>query len=255
MKYKYIDGYRKLLREAPTREELIALFETDSFFDLEDSKFHHEHGELIDEIAGISSHNIESDLLTTGIKLNPRGDVESWGKRMHQGHQTWVGLDPNVLQTPYAEIFDMLTKIDPGKNQHIVDLGAAYGRMGLVLNYLYPETFFTGFEYVPERVIEGNRVFVQYLCHRALLIQADLSSETFTLPEADIYFLYDYGRPDQIRFTLKELERIGEKKNIIVVGRGTACRHYIHKSHPWLSQIFDIYHRNEFSIYSNYRDL
>jgi len=255
MHFDHISDYEKLLLHDLTLTELQTHFEAPYFFHLQDTGSHHQHSQIIDQLIGVYPRDIEHDLLMLGKDLIPDGNVETWGRRMHEGHQTWVGLDPDILQTPYAEIYEMLKKLDPQGNTHIVDLGAAYGRMGFVLHYLYPEAFFTGYEYVTERVEEGNRMLNKYGCDRALIVEQDLSSEDFKLPEADIYFLYDYGRPDQIRYTLKELERMGEKKNLFVVARGTACRHYIHKSHPWLSQIFDIYHSNEFSIYSNFRDL
>jgi hypothetical protein len=253
--FKYLSDYRELTTGDLSFSQIQDLLQRDGFFHLEDTSDHHPHSEIIDQLIGIRPKEIEHKLLVEGISALPEGNLESWGKHLHQGHQTWVGLDPNILQTPYAEIFEMLQKISPQKGDHIIDLGAAYGRMGVVLKFLYPEVFFTGLEYLEVRVSEGNRIFKKFECHNALLIQQDLSVEDFQLPEAEIYFLYDYGRPDQIRFTLKALEVIGDKKDIIVVARGIACRHYIQKSHPWLSHIFDPYHSNEFSIFSNYRDI
>lgn len=253
--FKYLRDYYELKLDGLTRSQIHDLLSQENFFFLENSSDHHSHSEIIDQLIGIRPKEIEHELLIQGVSVLPDGNLESWGKRLHQGHQTWVGLDPNILQTPYAEIFEMLQKIAPQKGDHIIDLGAAYGRMGLALKYLYPEVFFTGYEYLSVRVKEGNRIFKEFDCHNALLIEQDLSLESFTLPEAEIYFLYDYGRPDQIRHTLRDLELIGDKKDIVVVARGIACRHYIQKSHPWLSHIFDPYHSDEFSIFSNFRDI
>lgn len=255
MLFKNIQDYQGLLDHSLTHLEIIDVLESDSFFEFERASDHHSHSEIIDNLIGVNPKEIERHLLLEGIRALPEGNIDNWGKHLHQGHQTWVGLDPNSLQTPYAEISEMLKKISPQKNDHIIDLGAAYGRMGFALHYLYPECFFTGYEYLHVRVDEGNRIFNKFQCDRALLIQQDLSHSHFDLPVADIYFIYDYGRPDQIRYTLKALEKIGDKKDIIVVARGLACRHYIQKSHPWLSHIFDAYHSDEFSIFSNYRDI
>ena len=46
-----------------------------------------------------------------------------------------------------------------GCQKKVVDLGAGYGRMGLVIAKHYPTLSFWGVEYVAERVAEGNRVF------------------------------------------------------------------------------------------------
>ncbi len=255
MSFKYLKDYRELKLSELSHSEILQLLKSHDFFGLENSTDHHRHSEIIDELIGINPKSIERELLIEGIQALPEGNLDNWGKHLHDGHQTWVGLDPNSLQTPYAEIFEMFEKISPQSGDHIIDLGAAYGRMGFALNYLCPDCFFTGYEYLSVRVEEGNRIYNNFQCDNALLIQQDLSDENFQLPEADIYFLYDYGRPDQIRYTLKQLEKIADTKNIIVVARGIACRHYIQKSHPWLGDIFDAYHSSEFSIFSNYRDI
>lgn len=253
--FKQLKDYLELNIQDLSHSQRDELLKTEYFFALDHASDHHAHSEIIDEIIGIRPKQIEHELLVEGMNALPDGNLESWGKHLHQGHQTWVGLDPNILQTPYAEIAEMLKKISPLPGEHIIDLGAAYGRIGIALKYMYPDVFFTGYEYLPVRVEEGNRIFTKLGCDKSLLIQQDLSLDSFNIPEASIYFIYDYGRPDQIRYTLKALEVIGDSKDIMVVARGIACRHYIQKSHVWLSHIFDAYHSDEFSIFSNYRDV
>jgi precorrin-6B methylase 2 len=138
----------------------------------------------------------------------------------------------------------------PLPGETVVDLGAGYGRLGLVLAGHYPEVNFIGFEYVKERVTEGSRILEIYQCQRASLIQQDLTDEKFSLPLADYYLIYDYGTVAHIRQTLKKLEELSSRKKFKVIGRGKGTRSLIQYEHPWLADVFDPIHRENFSIYS-----
>lgn len=208
------------------------------------------HSEFIDSLLGFTIEIIEQGLLETAKKSNPEGNVQTWGHSIHSGNQTWVGLSHQTLQTPYTELKMMCDLLSPKPDEHIVDLGAGYGRLGLILKELYPSVKFTGFEYVSERVIEGNRILREWNCTNSLLIEKDLTSESFELPVADYYFLYDYGKVSHIRRTLKQLEGMANKKNFKVIGRGNGVRSLIEIEHPWLSQVFPVHHEEFFSIYS-----
>jgi hypothetical protein len=104
--------------------------------------------------------------------------------------------------------------------QHVVDLGAAYGRMGIVIGGLYIKTQFTGFEFVKARVDEGMKVYRELGLSKSQLITQDLSLESFTLPEADIFFIYDFGQPEHIERMLKQIEALAFKRPLKVVARG-----------------------------------
>lgn len=210
---------------------------------------------LIDKQLGFGITEIEIDLLKLAQSLAKTSDIYSLGKALHQGHQTWIGLDPQTLQTPYQELRQICDFLKPPVNSQVVDLGAGYGRLGLVLHQLYPGVKFSGFEYVKERVAEGNRVLELHGCSQAKLLVQDLLQENFSLPEAQYYFIYDYGFPAQIRQTLKQFQVLDEKEHFIMVARGEGIRSQIHLEHPWLCQVFTPYHQKNFSIYSNYCEL
>ncbi len=207
---------------------------------------------LIDKIIGLKAHEVERELISQAKQLCETSHSDNLGKSLHQGNQTWVGLDPNTLQTPYREISEILEYVKPTKGQKIIDLGAAYGRMGIVLNCLYPEAKFVGHEYVIERVDEGNRIFEQYEIGCARLEQVDIASEEFSLEDADIYFIYEYGLKDHIAKTLFELREVGLRRPIIVIARGRSCISLIDYYHPWLSGVFDVKRWDGVSIYSNF---
>ena len=79
--------------------------------------------------------------------------------------QHWIGLPIQTLQTPYTEIRELLSLLDLKPGDHIVDLGAGYGRMGFVVAAHHPGVGFTGYEVVSDRVAEGRRVLGAY-CER-----------------------------------------------------------------------------------------
>lgn len=147
----------------------------------------------------------------------------------------WLGLDPQMLLTPYTEIRSLLERLQPQAGQTVIDLGAAYGRMGFVLNRHFPKTKFVGYEYVGERVQEGNRALAQFKAHNACIEHIDLSSHGFTPPEADFYFLYDFGTPKAIEKILYDLRRFDA---VTLIVRGRHSRYLIERNHNWLENAF-----------------
>jgi hypothetical protein len=207
------------------------------------------HADLVDQILGFEIRQIEQRLFAEARDLTPAGDLASWGHGLHQGNQTWVGLSPQTLLTPYSELRLMCQLLQPLPGQQVVDLGAGYGRLGLVLHQLYPQVFFTGVEFVPERVVEGQRILAEFGCVHARLVQGDLSSEDFILPHADFYFIYDYGKIPHIRRTLRQLEAMAVERKFTIIARGQGTRSLIHHEHPWLTYIQEPLHEEFFSIY------
>lgn len=97
-----------------------------------------DHSRKIDERLGFQVDQIEAELLERARKLRPGGHLWTLGQGLHEGSQTWIGLDPQVIQTPYAEIVEILDLLDLKCSKKVVDLGAGYGRMGIVLNVVSP---------------------------------------------------------------------------------------------------------------------
>lgn len=209
-----------------------------------------EHSEKLDRLLGLNIPTIEGELLASALVRDPSGSHKTWGRSVHEGNQTWVGLSHQTLQTPYSELKEICEILNPPVGSRIVDLGAGYGRMGLVLAALFPEVSFLGFEYVRERVEEGNRILRQYHCKNSSLLAQDLTAEDFKLPEAEYYFLYDYGNLEHIRKTMKQLEQIASKKKYKLIARGKGTRSLVQYEHPWLSQVFPAIHGEHFSIFS-----
>ena len=206
--------------------------------------------EKIDQFFGFRINDIEKELLFSAKQLRPQGNISNFGEVLHQGHQTWVGLDPQTLNTPYTELVHLCDLLRPKSGEVFVDLGAGYGRLGLVLLFLYPEVKFQGHELVKERVNEGERVFKLLGCHNARLFSEDLIDPLFELTKADYYFIYDFGKVEHIRIMMRKLEILADTHHFKVIARGAGSRSIIDHEHPWLSRINDVHHEKNFSIYS-----
>lgn len=195
----------------------------------------------LDKLLGFRVYEIEKDLLERARLKDPAGNHHTWGASLHEGNQTWVGLHPETIQTPYAELVRVCEKLELKKGERVVDLGAGYGRLGIVLRELYPGVEFLGIEYVPERVAEGKRV------HGLNLIQGDLTRSEFFPEEANHYFIYDFGKVSHMRELLKKLSVVADRKRITITGRGKGIRSLISHEFLWLTPFYEEEH---FSIYS-----
>lgn len=210
------------------------------------------HSEMLDAKLGFTISDIEIALFNRARDIDPTGNMTTWGRRLHDGAQTWVGLAPQTLLTPYDELNRMCQLLKIGEHGHVVDLGAAYGRMAFVLAHYAPSAYFTGIELVPERVNEGNRVMVAHGLERARLVVDNMSRPGFTLPLADAYMIYDYGNIEHIRWTMGQLQNLAGIHRFQVVARGEGIRTLIQYAHPWLADMGTPYHETNFSVYTNY---
>jgi hypothetical protein len=208
------------------------------------------HAEAIDKMLGFGIEEIEKKLLERAQTLDPAGNVQTWGRKIHHGEQTWVGLSHQTLQTPYHELIQVCDLLQLTQGLKVVDLGAGYGRLGIIIGFIYPDVFFDGLELVPERVTEGNRIFKQLKLAHASLKAVNLTLESFELPEADIYFIYDVGNLELMRRLLVMLEAKWSHGNKKLVARGDGIRSLIQNHYPWLHQIYPTYHGETFSIYT-----
>ena len=194
-----------------------------------------EHAAQADAWLGLSVSSIETQIFSQSPPSNSSSE------------QHWIGLDPQSLLTPYTELRALLEHIRYFKS--VVDLGAAYGRLGFVMHRHFSSAQFTGYECVSRRVNEGNRVLQAHGCERSALIDADIADPSFEPAAADLYFIYDFGSQSAIDKALKDLARVAEARAIQVVGRGRLSRNLIERQHPWLSQVHAPEHFDHFSIY------
>jgi len=162
-------------------------------------------------------------------------------------HTPWAGLDPQALQTPYPEIRMILSLLGLRAGERIIDLGAGYGRMGMMVGHFFPGVFFEGYEISQERAKEGSRLLAHF--QNSKLHHDDISRSSWMAPEADVYFIYDFGDLESILRVVEKLKQISMKKPIRVVGRGRRTRDHVERNEPWLSQVHSPLHCGNFSIY------
>lgn len=200
------------------------------------------HAAETDSWLGLDTARVEDGLAKAGSRARaPGANAEQ--------QRLWFGLDVQSLMTPYCELRFLLEKLRPRPGDHVVDMGAAYGRMAFVLERHFPGVAFTGYEYVGERVAEGLRAFKRQRLVSSRLEHADLTAPGFAPAPAKIYFIYDFGSLKAIEKALYDLRRHAGRAPLTVVGRGRHSRMLIAERHPWLEET----HRGEpergFTIY------
>ncbi len=236
LELKTLDDYRELAQNSDVSTQNYV--EKNDFFsypldDYQDSQL---HSAMIDSILGIDVIDTEKGMRQKAQKLQGAGTVESWSAALHDGSLTWVGLNPAQLQTPYAELLELIEELGPEENDHFIDLGAGYGRLGILLGKLYPKCVFTGYEMAGERVDVGNESYVGLGLNNSKLFQKNIASESFKLPVADFYFIYDFGNLPDMKKLLAKLEVLAEeKRKFTVIARGRGINSLIQQTAPWLS--------------------
>lgn len=207
-----------------------------------------EHATQVDAWLGLEINRVENDLASRKPEFRQSSAPSFY-------EQLWVGIPHQGILTPYTEARLILSQLNPKPGETLVDLGAAYGRFGFVLARHYPEVNFIGYEFLPERVNEAARCLKAHGCGKSEMIQVDLSAPDFRPPEVEYYFIYDFGAPKSIGKVLDDLRDIAVKRPIVVVGRGSLCRHKIKKSHPWLCEIVPPQKFDHYTIYRSGEEL
>ena len=196
-----------------------------SLFDiLEDARIFSDHALLkrkfsseFDLALGFKIKKIEESLRAKALSIDPDSFFDKWGPLLHDGAQTWIGLDFQILQCSYHDLYQIFIALKMKPQQKIVDLGAGYGRIGIFLHHFLPTAHFLGIELVKERVEEANRIYAQNGLKNKLMIEGDLSKLT-ELPSGDFYFIYDFGSEEHL-LKIITLFKNDPGKTLIVKGQ------------------------------------
>ncbi len=201
-----------------------------------------------DKTLGFEIEKIENKLVKKAKELYPGGCSRSWGKSLYRGSQTWIGLDPDQLQTTYCEFYEAISVLEPKPREVFCDLGAGYGRLGILIGLLFEKINFVGLEIVKERVEEGARIYQQLDLENVKLYCEPLVAGK--IAKADYYFIYDFGTVVEIDDVLNKLSKYVKYGTIKIIARGRGVRTLINNKHPWLSDIYQSF-ENSFVIYSS----
>ncbi len=197
------------------------------------------HAQQIDELLGFNCQPIEADLIQNPVPTAERSQ------------QLWIGLDLQSLQTPYSELVQIIEVVSASPKYLWIDLGAGYGRMGIVLGFLNSEANFKGYEYVQERVVESIRIFRKWNLKNAFMTHADVADPNFEIEAAELYFIYDFGSRADIYHVLEKLRLIAKTKPIRVIARGRGIKNWLLIDFPWLSQMKAPIHFETFSLFQS----
>lgn len=186
------------------------------------------YAKKIDKILGYGIERIEQKLL---IKYQAYYKItdEKQRKGHFPGTQTWIGLHPQTLQTPYEDIYKSLTLLKDIKIRTIVDIGAAYGRVGILTSCIFPNAKFIGYEILKKRVAEGNRIFDMHNLVNCKILEVNVLEKDFEFVQADIYFIYDFSEPGHIEFALNNLIKNNLKHSFYLICRGDTVEDILEK--------------------------
>ncbi|WP_133566751.1 methyltransferase domain-containing protein [Bacteriovorax stolpii] len=177
------------------------------------------HSQELDRLLGFNTLKIESKLKKHFQHYALENSDAS--KRPYKiNRESWIGLDPHHLLTPYGEVASLFEKIEHKKIKTVTDLGCAYGRVGIVSAFYFPDVSFIGYELVSKRIKEAQRVYETLKLKNYRLIEDDILLEDFNLPESCIYFIYDFGRVSDLKKILNKLIERMQTNELIIIARG-----------------------------------
>lgn len=135
------------------------------------------------------------------------------------------------VQSGYSSILIALRYLNPVRGSKFIDLGAGYGRVGLVVGLMRPDLDFQGYEYVPHRVAIASETSKNLgLKEHVHFDTQDLSLDSFQIPIADTYYIYDSFADATYDHVIQRLVEIGLKKKITVITKGNARKWFEHPS-------------------------
>ena len=151
-------------------------------------------------------------------------------KKMKIDHSTeerlYQGSGASV-QSGYSTILLALHHAQVKRSNHVIDLGSGYGRVGLVFSILREDIFFTGYEYVAHRVDVSNNTSKNFGLQNYLHYKTqDLFLESFNIPDADIYYLYDPFSEKTYKKVLKQIVAVSLRQKVTIITKGNA-RHWL----------------------------
>lgn len=236
------------------QQERISLIRNPETFNKPDYKSERQHSKDLDKFLGFKIQKIEQKLLQKFRAYDKILD-ESNRKKHFQGTQTWIGLNPQILQTPYSEISHFLSYFVKYKPKKIIDLGAAYGRIGLVMNAIIPDSTFIGYEILDVRFKEAKRMIKYLSLDNCEMRNENILDKNFKLPKADVYFIYDFSDSIGLHIILSRLAKKISKERFFIVAKGDGVRTIIQLKFPEFWSTHGVIHKKNWSIYSSFISL
>ncbi len=245
---------KQLLDMGLKRPDIVDLIKLPKLYVPEYGVGERRHSKYIDKLLGFRIPKIEQKLLNQYRAYDKTQD-DSNKKKHYGGTQTWIGLHPQVLQTPYHEILHFMSLLKKYNPKKFVDIGAGYGRVGVVMNSMFPKASFVGIEIVKERFREANRMFTYLELANCSMVHDNILEDNFKMPNADVYFIYDFSDPLDLKKILKVLSEKLFKERFFIVAKGEGIRSLIQLKFPEFWASHGVIHKEKWSLYSSYCDL
>lgn len=161
--------------------------------------------DCLDDIFGIDYQ------LDQNIKFDP-----STKERIYPG--AGVGV-----QSSYSTFLTTLQFLNLPPGGRIIDLGSGYGRLGYIVGCLRPDLNFTGYEYVKERVQQSQSIAANFSLQASIqFVEQDLSADDFSLPSADLYYLYDPFSEATYKKIFTAIHQQARSKKVQIATKGNA---------------------------------
>lgn len=155
------------------------------------------------------------------LKLNYEADQAMDLQPMSQERlyeRTGVGV-----QSGYSTILLAIDRLQMKPGGLIIDLGSGYGRVGLAIGLMRPDIKFSGFEYVSHRVDIANLAARDFaISDQVSFHTQDLSLDSFKVPAADVYYLYDPFCEATYLHVLRQILTISLDQQVTIVTKGNA---------------------------------
>lgn len=195
----------------------------------------------IDRLVGYKATTIEKALVNEFIPYYMYNDGFK-SRFLYEGNQVWIGLHPQVLQTNYNDLCLVFEHLKEYAIETVVDIGAAYGRVGLVMSSYLPLATFKGYEILEQRADEANRIYRNFDLEKCHVYTENVMLSEFGLPEADVYFIYDFGEMKDVSDFFDRLILKTKKKKFFLVLTGDRTSYLMEQK---FNSFFDI--EKEFS--------
>lgn len=212
------------------KSDLHQIITDPQFYKLPAGMREREHSKMIDRTLGFKILKIEQKLLKQYQAFyiqDGDGEKESFAES-----EAWIGLHPQILLTPYSEIFKIIQAISHFEIKSIADFGCAYGRVGIVASALFPECQFHGYEIVRERANEAKRVYRSLNLINHQIKKCNILDDDFVLPKVSVYFIYDFSHVEHIKKILNKLIDMIATHDFILIARGEEVRSIIQLYYP-----------------------
>ncbi|OFZ51742.1 MAG: hypothetical protein A2381_18570 [Bdellovibrionales bacterium RIFOXYB1_FULL_37_110] len=122
------------------------------------------------------------------------------------------------------------------------------------MNALYPQAFFTGYEIVDIRIKEARRMFRLFELDNCEMIKQDILEESFVMPSATIYCIYDFSFPEDLELILKKLSVLIPTNRFFIVAKGDSVQSIIQAKFPEFYANKRFAHGKQWSIFSSFQN-